>query len=95
MDHIQFRGKRIDNNQWAYGYVVQGDKIGTLIMTGEYHVNSGTDAFQCYEVMPETVQQFTGLLDSRETPIYEGDIAICKYQKMAKIVWVEEFGCFG
>lgn len=71
---IKFRGKRVDNGEWIYGYLVQGEKIDSVIMTGDYHANSGVDAFEHYEVIPETVGQFTGMHVTGGKEIWEGDI---------------------
>jgi len=68
MKEIKFRGKRVDNGEWAKGYFV-GDYDGNHYITQPL-VNS----HRLIRVIPETVGQFTGLKDAYGTEIYEGDI---------------------
>ena len=65
-----FRGKRIDNNKWIYGYLFKiWDK--TYILWGT--VNGVPNQ---KEVDPNTIGQFIGRKDIDNKEIYEGDIVI-------------------
>lgn len=70
MDRYKFRGKRVDNGEWVYGYYRANQFDNHFITVIE---EKSKIVWKEYEVDPKTVGQWTGRKDIKGTDIYDGD----------------------
>lgn len=96
MREILFRGKRKDNGEWVEGYFVncfdefyrENGPFPEIIMTDAERICAGEYTYdKAVEVIPETVGQWSGLLDKNGKKIFEGDVVKTKYGRLCTVIW--------
>ena len=81
--NIRYKGKALDGDKWVYGY------FSEVCVTGNTKIT--TEEGEEIQVIPETVEIFTGRKDKEKNKIYSGDVLEVQKRKngRAYIVYIE------
>ena len=111
MREILFRGKRLDNGEWVEGFYCKHNMVQVCFSSDDPKTKHliiqdgfcdwGFEPPLCgIEIDPETVGQFTGVIDKNDRKIFEGDVVcvVCRgideEDGNAVIVWDKETSRF-
>ena len=103
---VLFKAKRTDNGKWVEGSLIQGVFVRCVDNQDIPYIldiddidcdydNFGdlTDGFGYYEVNPDTICQFTGLVDKNSDKIWENDI-VGLDEDLYIVTWEEDDAMF-
>lgn len=92
---ILFRGKSKSTGEWVEGLLII-NKLGSWVIDDSNpHYCSEYGYIEIdlpKKVIPETVGQFTGLLDKNGVKIFDNDIMKDRFGAICQIVYVAEYG---
>ncbi|SMG32678.1 YopX family protein [Sphingobacterium psychroaquaticum] len=93
MINAKYRGLRADGKGWAEGFLFMTTSRSSFkegLKPCIQKVNDNGITYDCHEVIPETVGQFTGKTDNNGKDIYLGDVN----QDKGIVIWVTEDAAF-
>ena len=99
MREYKFRGRRLDNKNWVYGYAIKvGYEHQRYYIADERdetklrRLAAKTVDIRCVEVDPRTIGQYVGKINGEK--VYKDDIAkitqACGEETIGTVVWDEE-----
>lgn len=89
--NYKFRGKSAINGSWIYGVGIKNRPTNVCLLQENNNNDNPYVMEVWHSVLPETVGQWTGLIDKNGQDIYEGDILGTHNEGKKYMPWVVEF----
>jgi len=82
MREILFRGKRLDNDEWVKGSLLQSEIDGNkLFVKAQIHNRFSSDfSIMKHDVDPKTICEWTGLRDKNNNRIFEHHLVVQRWK---------------
>lgn len=90
MREIKFKGKRVDNGEWIYGFPIPD----YILDISDFNQDCINWRCQLIEVENGSIGQYTGLHDKNGKEIYEGDILKFSDVDTAIVEWNSKYASF-
>ncbi len=91
MREIKYRGKRVDNSEWVYGYVYHDQRFNNGVSCCDVMIIRD-ECDEDFEVKENTVGQCTGRIDESDVEIYEDDKVVVEgdNEEPGVVVWDDD-----
>lgn len=95
MDQYICKAKRMDNNEWVYGYYMQcnwylDDSVMHVIVPKDAILYPYCEISGWYEIDPDTLCRCIGYVDSYNNPIFENDVISFGVSHKDLVWWCRE-----